>query len=217
MRIPLSRYGRRELWLYGMPFAVAAAAGAILFPWVTPVFVIPLAFVLYFFRDPTRRIPDGPKLLVAPADGRITEIGDCEEEVLGGTARRVSIFLSILDVHMNRAPCAGRVASMAYQPGQFINAMDAESARVNESNTVVIESDEAPGLRVLVRQIAGIIARRIVCDCTVGRRLARGETFGMIKFGSRTEVCVPVEHLEGLSVKVGDHVCAGITVIGTLK
>jgi len=129
----------------------------------------------------------------------------------------VSIFLSIVDAHMNRAPCSGRVSSVTYRPGRFLNAMNSESARVNESNTVVIESDEVTGLPVLVRQIAGVIARRIVCDCTPGRTVARGERIGMIKFGSRTDLCVPLEHLAELNVKVGDAVRAGETVIGVIR
>jgi phosphatidylserine decarboxylase len=187
------------------------------FPYATPLLVLVLAFAFYFFRDPARTVPDGPRLLVAPADGRITEITECDDGTLGGPVRRVSIFLSLFDVHMNRAPCSGRVASTAYQRGEFRSALTPQSSLVNESNTVVIESDELPGLMVLVKQIAGVIARRIVCDCAPGKLLARGERFGMIKFGSRTELCVPSERVAQLRVKPGDAVRAGTTVIGVMK
>ena len=217
MRLPLARYGLRELVIYGGMLAGAAVATGWFFPWVTPLFIIGLGFLLYFFRDPSREIPSEAGVLVAPADGRVTDIGECEVEHLGGKCRRVSIFLSIFDVHINRAPCSGRISSLEYHPGGFVNAMNPESARVNESNAVLLESDETPGLRVVVRQIAGIIARRIVCECSPGRRLARGERFGMIKFGSRTELCVPEGRLVELRVKVGDRVHAGKTVIGVIK
>jgi phosphatidylserine decarboxylase len=217
MRLPLSRYGFRELLLYGGVLAGAAVASGMFFPWVTPVFVLALGFLLYFFRDPSREIPKEAGVLVAPADGRVTDIGECEVEHLGGKARRVSIFLSIFDVHINRAPCSGRISSLEYHPGGFVNAMNPESATVNESNAVLLESDEAPGLRVVVRQIAGVIARRIVCECSPGKRLARGERFGMIKFGSRTELCIPETRLVELRVKVGDRVRAGKTIIGVIQ
>jgi phosphatidylserine decarboxylase len=217
VRLPLSRYGRRELWLYGTGLAVAAVLSGIVFPYVTPVFVLLLAFVFCFFRDPTREVPGEPGLLVAPADGRVTGIVECDEQLLGGKACRVSIFLSLFDVHLNRAPCSGRVESMTYHPGRFTSAMNSDSARVNESNTIVIESDEVPGVRVVVKQVAGVLARRIVCDCTVGRTLARGERLGMIKFGSRTELSVPIGRLTELRVSEGDRVRAGVSVIGVIQ
>jgi phosphatidylserine decarboxylase len=185
--------------------------------WFCVLPVLLTAFVFYFFRDPDRKAPEGPRLLVAPADGRVTEIAEVEEESLDGKAQRVSIFLSVFDVHVNRAPCSGRVESVEYHRGRFVNAMKAESARVNERSEVMLESDEVPGLRVLVRQVAGLIARRIVCDAAPGRNLARGERFGMIKFGSRTDVCVPAGRLTDIRVKVGDHVSGGKTVIGAIQ
>jgi phosphatidylserine decarboxylase len=217
VRLPLSRYGRRELWLYGTALAVAAVLSGFFLPYLVPVPVLLLAFVFYFFRDPAREAPSGPGLLLSPADGRVTEIVECDEPLLGGTACRVSIFLSLFDVHLNRAPCSGRVASTAYRPGRFVNAMKGESARVNESNTVVIESDEVPGVRVLVKQIAGVLARRIVCDCTAGCTVARGQRLGMIKFGSRTDLCVPIARLAELRVGKGDVVRAGVSVIGVIQ
>ncbi|HUW57310.1 MAG TPA: phosphatidylserine decarboxylase [Planctomycetota bacterium] len=217
MRIPLTRYARRELWQYGATLVVASIVSALYFIYVTPLFVAAFVWLLWFFRDPVRRVPEGPALLVAPADGRVTDIDTCDDVRLGGETRRVSIFLSIFDVHLNRVPCSGRLASTDYRRGKFLNAMKSESARTNESNALLIESDEVPGAAVVVRQVAGVIARRIVCECTPGQVLARGELFGMIKFGSRTDLCVPTEHLAELKVAVGDHVAAGETVIGVLK
>jgi len=217
MRIPLTRYGYAQLWAYGSALTLAAVLSGFYFPYVTPLFVIVLAWLFSFFRDPERRVPEGAALLVAPADGRITDIDEREEDLLGGKVRRVSIFLSIFDVHINRSPCSGRVVSTEYRPGKFLSATNRESARVNESNDVLIESDEVAGARVLVRQIAGVIARRIVCECEPPSALARGERFGMIKFGSRTDLFVPVEHLARLDVETGQTVRAGSTVIGALR
>lgn len=217
MRVPLSRYGRRELWLYGTALVAVAALSGVFYPYVTAVPALMLGFLLYFFRDPEREAPTEPGVLVAPADGRVTEIVECDQEELGGKACRVSIFLSLFDVHLNRAPCSGRVVSTTYRPGKFLNAMKGESARVNESNTIVIESDEAPGVRVAMKQVAGVLARRIVCAVEPGSRVARGERVGMIKFGSRTDLLVPVEALRELRVDVGDRVRAGKSVIGVIQ
>jgi len=217
VRVPLSRYGRRELWLYGTVLVAVAALSGVFCPYVTAVPVVLLGFLLYFFRDPEREVPTGPGVLVAPADGRITEIAECDQEEVGGKACRVSIFLSLFDVHLNRAPCSGRVVSTSYRPGKFLNAMKGESARENESNTIVIESDETPGVLVAVRQVAGVLARRIVCAVEPGRRLTRGERVGMIKFGSRTDLSVPVGALRELRVGVGDRVRAGKSIIGVMQ
>lgn len=218
MRIPLASYGRRELLIYGVPLLALATASVVLgFVWLAAAFAVLLVFLVSFFRDPTRAVPDGEKLLVAPADGRVTHVEECTDDTLGCAVTRVSIFLSILNVHVNRAPCAGRVETVTYREGMYLNAMRAESAHRNESNTIVLEAVEAPGLRVLVKQISGAIARRIVCTCAAGTELARGERVGMIKFGSRTDLCVPADGLAEVRVKVGDHVCGGKTVIGVLK
>ncbi|HUV40008.1 MAG TPA: phosphatidylserine decarboxylase, partial [Planctomycetota bacterium] len=185
--------------------------------WVSAVFAVLFVGLLGFFRDPTRRVPEGPRLLVSPADGRVTDVDECDDPELGGVAKRVSIFLSVLSVHVNRSPCAGRVVSVSYREGKYLNAMKSQSARENESNAVVLESAEVPDVRVRVKQVAGAIARRIVCTCSPGDALERGERIGMIKFGSRTDLCVPVEHLAEVCVKVGDRVHGGRTIIGVLK
>ena len=205
------------MWIFGGGGVLLSGLVAAFWGWFCVLPIVLTVFVFCFFRDPERKVPDGPRLLVAPADGRVTEIAEVDEESLGGRAQRVSIFLSVFDVHVNRAPCSGRVESVEYRRGTFVNAMKAESARVNERSEVVLESDEVPGLRVLVRQVAGLIARRIVCDAAPGWEFARGERFGMIKFGSRTDVCVPAGRLTDIRVKVGDHVSGGKTVIGAIQ
>ena len=218
MRIPLTAHGRRELCLYGVPLLAASVVSAALgWYWLTAALAIVLVWMVSFFRDPHRAVPEGPKLLVSPADGRVTEITDCDDARVDGAAKRVSIFLSIFNVHINRAPCAGKVVEVTYAPGKKLNAMNPESARVNESNTIVLEGDDPAGVRVLVKQISGAIARRIVCTCAPGATLARGERFGMIKFGSRTDLYVSAERLVEITVAVGDRVKAGKTVIGVLK
>ena len=217
MRLPFARYGLREVLLFGSILFVLCVLSGFFFIYLLPLFVILLGFVLYFFRDPSRKVPTGPNLLVAPADGRVTEIVEVDDETLGCRVQRISIFLSIFSVHINRAPCAGKVVSLDYQSGKFLNALNPDSAHLNEMNTVVMECEEASGLKVVVRQIAGIIARRIVCGCEVGDSLERGEQFGMIKFGSRTDLMVPLEHMAKTTVKVGDKVRAGKTVMGEVK
>ncbi len=223
--MPLTRHGIRELLIASLLFAAAigliawaaTAAGAWL--WAVGVSCAALwLFVLAFFRDPNRAIPTDPGLLVSPADGRVTAINrldHCDE--IGGPALRVSIFLSLFDVHVNRSPCAGRVLRTDYCPGEFLDARHPESGRRNESNTIVIEPD--PGLPgpVVVRQIAGLIARRIVCPLRPGDRIERGGRIGMIKFGSRTDLLVPAESKLELAVNINDHVKGGSTVLLRLR
>lgn len=170
-------------------------------------------FVLWFFRDPERAAPEGEGLLLAPADGKVTAVDEVEEPAyLGGRVRRVSIFLSILDVHINRAPCAGTVEKVAYTRGRFLNALKERSALENERNLVGL--GRTPFGRVAIAQIAGLIARRIVCRLAPGQRVAAGESFGMLKFGSRTDLYLPLDAPVELAVRPGDRVRAGVTVIG---
>ncbi|MCS6969689.1 MAG: phosphatidylserine decarboxylase [Planctomycetota bacterium] len=173
-------------------------------------------FVLWFFRCPSRRPPPGEHRLVAPADGTVWDIADVNEPaVIGGPARRIGIFLSVLDVHVNRAPCSGTVIYAAYRPGRFLDARHPEAAEANEANTLGIACDPAVGrdLRIVVRQIAGLIARRIVCTHGLGDRLQRGELYGMIRFGSRTELLVPLDRPHRVLVKPGERVRGGETVL----
>lgn len=167
------------------------------------------AFTLYFFRDPEREIPQGEGLLVSPADGTVVGVDEVEKApFLDGPAKRVSIFLSIFNVHINRAPIAGKVAYRHYNPGKFLPANCDKCSLDNEQNAIGIEDG---GYRVLVRQIAGIIARRILCWVNPGDTVTRGERFGLIRFGSRTELLMPVSAV--ILVKPGDKVKGGETVI----
>ena len=218
MRIKFAKYGRREMAVV-LAFSAAAAAAMVLtlptFLWwflVLPVLLSGL--VLYFFRDPERNIPTEGGVLVAPADGCVTDIETCpEDDWLGEEAGRVSIFLSALDVHLNRAPCEGTVEKIRYRKGRFFNAMRKRSARENERNDVCIRISEN-GEKMLVRQIAGVLARRIVCDCSEGKGVERGQIIGMIKLGSRTDLFVPARLNVEFLVSVGDHVKAGETILG---
>lgn len=213
-RIPFARWGLAELQLMGWPLLAATVALGLTYWYLAPAPAILLCLVVYFFRDPPRRIPQDPGLLVAPADGKVVEITSLEhDEFVGGPAVRVAIFLSIFNVHINRAPCAARVVRLHYSPGQFMSALNPQCAIHNEFMWIGLEEPAAPYRRMAVRQIAGQVARRIVCDLRPGRTLARGEKFGMIKLGSRTELILPAEGLE-LAIKVGQHIRGGRDVIG---
>ena len=199
----------------GIPWvAVPVALGIIpmLFGlwWVAIAFILIAAFMAYFFRDPRRQIPNEPGIIIAPADGRVTFVRHAEAAV--GSDSLVSIFLSPLDVHINRAPIAGKITSVEYKKGKFLMATDERARDVNEQNTLTIEG---PDTRVKCSQIAGILARRIVCWKREGDRVELGERFGMIKFGSRTDVLLPsgVE----VVVKKGMRVRGGVTIIGRIR
>lgn len=214
-RLPFARWGLGELLMLGLPLAACTLAAALLAPgWARLVALVPgllLAEVVSFFRNPRRVVPAEPDLLVAPADGTIAEIAELEhDEFIGGPAIRIGIFLSIFNVHINRAPCAARTLELRYARGQFLNALNPNSAIVNEAMWIGLESTETPGQRLVVRQIAGQIARRIVCDLRPGEQLERGQAFGMIKLGSRTELILPAAGAEVL-VRVKQKVAAGST------
>lgn len=167
-------------------------------------------FTAYFFRNPRRTIPKDCRAVLSPADGVVLSVSNVhEDKFLGGSAKKVSIFLSIFNVHVNRSPVAGEVKYVKYVPGKFLPAFKSHASEINERNYVGLES---PGFRVLVCQITGFIARRIVCYAKEGRRLDQGQMFGVIKFGSCTEIYVP-EDVEIL-VGPGDSVKGGETIIG---
>jgi phosphatidylserine decarboxylase len=182
-----------------------------------------LLFVLAFFRDPHRVSPDHDDILLAPADGTITDVEHVDShDYIGGPALRIGIFLSIFNVHINRAPCDARVETITYRRGKKKNAMNPKSASMNESNDVGLIRTVAPQHRLLVRQISGAVARRIVCAAKSGDVLTGGQKFGMIKFGSRTELYVPAHAAPGGNadgaqpmclVKIGDKVKAGISPV----
>jgi len=218
VRFPLTKYGAREIVVFGGVAAAAIVLSAIYFWYVLPLFVAALLFVLYFFRDPERQVPQDPGVLVAPADGKIVEIGEAEKvDFLDGPACRISIFMSPLDVHVNRSPCAGKVVAVAHRPGRFLHAESPQASAENESNAIAINKIDGNGRRILVRQVAGVVARRIVCDASVGDRLERGQRIGMVKFGSRAEVYVPTGCGFQVAVEVGQRVKAGETILGAFR
>ncbi len=188
--------------------------GAVVFSRVSRFFFwffsVLAGFTLFFFRDPEREIPTGAGVVVSPADGRILGIDRVEHApFLEAPAKRVTIFLSIFDVHLNRSPIEGKVTYRNYNPGKFLPANAPKASEDNEQNSVGIEDN---GYRVLVRQIAGIIARRIVCWVNPGDSVGRGERFGLIRFGSRTELFLPES--AKIEVAVGQKVKGGATIIG---
>jgi phosphatidylserine decarboxylase len=182
-----------------------------------PLAAVPTALglcIVWFFRNPSRSVPQGVGQVVAPADGKVVEIEEIEyDEYIGGPALLVGIFLSVFNVHINRVPLAARVIGLTYRRGKFLNAMLPESARENERLTVRIEESTAPYRRMIVRQIAGLIARRIVCWLKPGDELAAGQQFGMIKLGSRTELVIPRDSTLHLIAKLGDTVKAGASIL----
>jgi phosphatidylserine decarboxylase len=192
--------------------ACAATATWFVSLWLALVFVALFLFTLAFFRDPDRCVPADPNLIVAPADGRITDIVEVDEnEVLKTKTRRVGIFLSIFDVHTNRAPIDGRIIYCQSRKGIYLDARDPDCSEKNEAMTWAFQNSRAT---IVVRQISGAIARRIVGWAKVGDELKKGERFGMIRFGSRTELYLSFE--AEVLVKTGDHVSGGSTVVARL-
>jgi phosphatidylserine decarboxylase len=226
-RLPFARDGLAELLLTSTFFFGAAALVLVLLltvsmppmaagiGWVAFVALLLLGTeMVWFFRSPRRTIPKEPGLVVSPADGKVVTIEEIEhDEFIGGPAVLIGIFLSIFNVHVNRMPAAARVIGLTYQPGKFLNALRPESARENEQLAIRIEETAPPCRRMVMRQITGAIARRIVCRLKPGDELARGELFGMIKLGSRAELVIPKE--EGLEIltRIGEHVHAGSSTL----
>ena len=211
-RLPFARWGLAELQIFGWPLLALTILAVIYLWYLAFVPGILLCLVIYFFRDPPRKIPAGQGVIVSPADGKITEITDLDhDDFIAGPAVRISIFLSIFNVHLNRAPVAARVIALRYSPGRFISATRPESGTTNENTWIALEEDSPPHRRLTVRQISGAIARRIVCDLRPGDTLAAGQKFGMIKFGSRTELVLPKTQDLKLEISVGDRVKAGVT------
>ena len=171
------------------------------------------AFMAFFFRDPERAIPEGEGLFVSPADGRIIVIKDVfEPGYLKTETKQISIFMSPVNVHVNRAPCDGKVSVVKYSPGKFFAAYKDESSVKNENIVMVLDGRQG---RVLVRQVAGFLARRAVCRAKVGDELKRGERYGLIKFSSRLDVYLPID--AEIRVKIGDKVKAGETIIAAVR
>jgi phosphatidylserine decarboxylase len=174
--------------------------------WLGGILLLLGAFVLYFFRDPDRTIPADPDLIVSPADGRVMEVVD---EPFGATpGRRISIFLSVFNVHVNRSPVAGRVSAMEYRKGQFYAAMRGRASEENEQNVIHVTSERG---EIVFKQIAGWIARRILCWKAVGDTVTRGERVGMIRFGSRVDIWFPVT--VEILVRPGQNVAGGSSIL----
>jgi phosphatidylserine decarboxylase len=217
-RLPFARVGLAELLVIGGGLVVLALVLLAIQPWLAVAPAITAALVIWFFRNPRRTPPPEAGLVLAPADGKIVAVDELEhDDYLGGPAVQIGIFLSIFNVHINRTPAAARVIGLTYRPGKFLNALLPRSAQENEQLAVRLEESEAPHRRFVVRQIAGAIARRIVCWVAPGDELARGEQFGMIKLGSRTELVLPQEGSLVLEAKVGDRVKAGKTILARYR
>jgi phosphatidylserine decarboxylase len=211
MGLPFTRHGLRELLLFGGGLAVLGAGAWLLHPAASIPFAALFLFVVAFFRDPSRTVPGGAGCAVAPADGRVDDIGYVDEpEVIRGRALRIGIFLSVFDVHVNRVPLDGRVALLRYKPGRFLDARRPDCKELNEANLVGFEGPRGP---FAVRQVAGLIARRIICPLREGQETARGERMGMIKFGSRTELFVPAEAPVDVLVEVGQRVRGATSIL----
>ena len=174
------------------------------------------AFTLYFFRDPEPRVPAGAGLVVSPAHAKVDAIETAvESDFMGGECQRISMFLSVFDVHVQNAPVAGQVARVKHTPGQYLNAMKSESAQFNENVLIGFEGSDPPGEKVGVRLIAGLLARRIIPWVEVGDRPARGERISLIQFGSRADVYLPKR--AKIKVKLGDKVVGGETVLAVFE
>ena len=216
--VPLTRHGFREM-LIGSLVLVAAAVVLGIWWWPISLIVLPVLIWLFaFFRDPNRQVPVEQHVMVSPADGTVSDITELPNyDLLGGPALRIGIFLSVFNVHVNRSPCDGKVIKVEYKKGKFINAMShAKASDENESNTVVLAEPTTDRPVAVVKQIVGLIARRIIFDPQVGDVLHRGERIGMIKFGSRTELYVPMWLQPQAKVQVGQTVRGAADIIVTL-
>jgi phosphatidylserine decarboxylase len=201
----------RDGYAYGLSLVVVAGLVA----WATRAWVwaaLPVllaAFFLWFFRDPERQIPSGRGLIVSPGDGLVTETAAISTPA--GPRQRISIFLSVFDVHVNRSPIGGVLTAVTYQKGRYLNAMNPASAERNEQNVVTVAGE---GIEVTFKQIAGLLARRIVFDFRLGSAVERGQRVGLIKFGSRVDVILPSEAM--LRVTVGQRVRGGASILAAM-
>jgi phosphatidylserine decarboxylase len=214
MLLPFAKYGLKELLFFSASWA---AAGAVLWtafpsaPWLLALPAAGLLFTLNFSRDPDRPVPSEPGLLVSPADGTVVEISEAEEpDFLRGPCTKIGIFLSVFDVHVNRSPCEGPVKAVKHRPGLYLDARHPDCGAQNEAQSIHVGD-------VVVKQVAGLIARRIVCEAKESQVLARGERFGMIKFGSRTELWIPKERVGEIKVRLNEKVKGGQTVLARVR
>ena len=226
MRIPLTRYGMPQVLFYPLGLAIimlliyivsGPVMGWPMFSWAIPNFLLFLVFawMLSFFRDPQRTVPQGENILISPADGTVSAVEVIEDcEYMQGKVQRISIFLSVFNVHINRFPCACKVDDIIYKEGKFINALNDDCAKVNEANNVYATRLQDPQDKFILRQVSGAIARRIVCEARKGDTFQAGQQFGMIKFGSCTEIYIPARDNLKISAKKGDKIRAGLTILG---
>lgn len=206
---PISRDG----WLYLAVLAVITLLAYVIWPWLAIVPGILFLFVAYFFRNPDRVIPEDESMLVSPADGVVMDIERVyEDKFLQGESIRIRIFLNVFNVHVNRSPLQGEVVFRDYREGKMLPAFKSHASEINEKNYVGIQNGS---VRVLVTQVTGFIARRIVCWVGVGAKLTKGERFGLIKFGSCTEIFLPPD--VEVTVNAGDKVRGGETIVGRVN
>jgi phosphatidylserine decarboxylase len=212
-----TRHGLWEMIIGTVALALIGVGLGLISPWLSWLVVPVWLWLLAFFRDPERVLPEGDTTWVSPADGLVSDITNIDHDpLLGGPAVRVGIFLSVFNVHVNRAPCDGRVLKTIYKEGKFINALKHnEASSDNESNTILIGDDQGRPIAV-VKQIVGLIARRIISTTPEGTTVARGQRIGMIKFGSRTELVIPQWLSPDIKVKVGQKVRGVLDVIATV-
>ncbi len=211
-----TRHGFREMLIGAVAFALTATALGFTSLWFLSLLFVPvLVFLFAFFRDPERHVTAEQHAMVSPADGKVSDITEVEhDELLGGPAVRIGIFLSVFNVHVNRSPCDGKVINVEYKKGKFINAMShAKASDENESNTVILGEPDSGKPIAVVKQIVGLIARRIIFTAKQGDALKRGDRIGMIKFGSRTELYVPMWLEPQAKVQVGQTVRGGADVV----
>jgi len=196
--------------LFAAAFGLAwIVAGSVIWTLLCIVSGILTLFSFYFFRDPERDIPQDPGKIISPADGRIVAIHPVRDEFVGDEAIRISIFLNIFNVHVNRVPCTGNVVDSRYKPGKFLAAFDERTSEVNEQTIIDLENQR---FKVRMKQIAGLIARRIVNYLKPGEKVIMGQRFGLIKFGSRVDVVVPAKTV--IQVELKEKVIGGETVLG---
>ena len=224
MRIPITGYGLPQVAVFPALVLALGAGLFVLLPAGWPLAVLAavlaavLIWVLSFFRDPQRRVPADEFVLLSPADGRITDVAEVDCPEVGGAALRIGMFLSVFNVHVNRMPCSVKVDAVVYKKGRFKNAMAGDAWQVNEANDIIVTRLCEPKVPLLLRQVSGAVARHIVCRARLGDEFAQGQRFGMIKFGSRAELYLP---LQGggfdIAVKVGERVKAGISPLAVFR
>ena len=209
MRIPIVSDGYRFI----IPLVILTAVLALTpLLWLAGVSGLLLLFVLNFFRDPDRAIPNEERVIVSPGDGKVVEIVEEKDALLDEPYQRISIFLNVFNVHVQRTPVAGRIEQIKYNKGKFLNAASHKASLDNEQNSMIIHTGQE---KVLVKQIAGLIARRIVCWAKEGDNYSLGQRFGLIRFGSRVDLFLPLS--AEVKVSLGDHVAGGSSIIGYLK